>query len=85
MKILAVYSYNDIKLKFDFCGKDSDNPDKRLVDRFCKHTGSPCENVGTLAMRNKLKLDFCGKDLDNPDKQLVDRFCMHTGSDSEVK
>ena len=33
------------KLKLDFYGKDSDNPDKRLVGGFCKHTGCACANA----------------------------------------
>ena len=32
------------KLKLDFYGKGSDNPDKRVVAGFCKHTGSACQN-----------------------------------------
>ena len=70
------------KLKFNFGGKDSDNPDERFVDGFFKRTGSACENAPCvlLQMINKLRLDFCGKDPDNHDKQLVARFCKHARS-----
>ena len=49
------------KLKFDFCEKDSDNPDKRLVDGFCKHTGSPCENALGVLLQGEISLIFVGR------------------------
>ena len=39
------------KLKLDFCGKDLDNPDKRLVAGFCKRTGSASENAPCVLLQ----------------------------------
>ena len=53
VKILAAYSYNDIKVKFDFCGKDSDNPYKRLVDGFASIQGLVVKTLPVYSYTDK--------------------------------